>query len=122
VIGGFYIGKHYCTSTIALYFTCIGNEKENFAVFNLVDFCNSQYCQKKFYTKFSSYTVVSYAYNNVIIDKFVCNNIICQKLNIAYRYRNLNVLYNYTTLESDSNEVMKPFKINVLHSDVVNTC
>ena len=34
----------------------LGN-KENLAVFNLVDFCNSPNRQNKFYTKFKSYTV-----------------------------------------------------------------
>jgi len=51
VIGGFYIGEHYCI----LY--ALGNKKDNLAEFNLVDFRNLPSRQNKFYGKFSSYTV-----------------------------------------------------------------
>jgi len=51
VIGGFYIGKCYCSSTITLY------ALDNLAVFNLADFHNSPNHQNKFYAKFSSCTV-----------------------------------------------------------------
>jgi len=51
VIGGFYIGEHYCI------LHALGNKKDNLAVFNLADFCNLPKCQNKFYTKFSSYMV-----------------------------------------------------------------
>jgi len=52
VIGGFNIGEHYCILHV------LGNKKENLAMFNLVDFCNSPNRQNKFRTKFSSYTVL----------------------------------------------------------------
>jgi len=51
MIGGFYIGKHYCI----LHVLC--NKKENLAVINLADFCNLPNRQNKFYAKFSYYTV-----------------------------------------------------------------
>jgi len=51
VIGGFYIGEHYCILHV------LGNKKENLAVFNLADFRNLPNRQNKFYAKFSSYMV-----------------------------------------------------------------
>jgi len=54
VIGGFYIGEHCCI------LHALGSKKENLAVFNLADFCNSPNHQNKFYAKFSSYMVVIY--------------------------------------------------------------
>jgi len=52
VIGGFYIGEHYCI------LHALGNKNENLAVFNLADFRNLPNCQNKFYTKYSSHTVI----------------------------------------------------------------
>ena len=51
MIGGFYIDECYCI------LHALGNEIENLAVFNLVDFCNSPNRQSKVYAKFSSYAV-----------------------------------------------------------------
>jgi len=55
VIGGFYIGKCYCSSTITLALHTLNN----LAIINLVDFHNSLNHQNKLYAKFSSYTVCS---------------------------------------------------------------
>jgi len=55
---------------ILLSFTCIEQQKMNLAVFNLADFHNSPNRQNKFYTKFSSYTVLYPCHNymhNIII-------------------------------------------------------
>jgi len=56
VIGGFYIGEHYCI------LHALRNKKENLAVFNLADFHNSSNRQNKFYAKFSFYMV-----NNILV-------------------------------------------------------
>jgi len=56
MIGGFYIGESYCTSTMTLYFIhALGNKKWILilVVFNLADFYNSSNHQNKFYAKFS---------------------------------------------------------------------